>query len=141
MFLEDRDRKSPPVERSGAPGSKPSSVLIQADDLATMILAQGQDGALCRNVAIRGLDFVVEGGENNKNRQFIDLLLCRDVYVGHCSFDSTSKAGKFGMFHQVDFTQCDGTTCVHNRFHNGLAGTGVNGAVGLRNWASEVTSP
>lgn len=127
-FLEDRGFELPPVERSAAHAIKPSSVLIQADNLATMIVAHGQDGALCRNVAVRGLDFVVEGGENNKNRQFIDFLQCQDVYVGHCSFDSSSKAGKFGMFHQVDFTQCDGTTCIHNRFHNGVTGTGVNGA-------------
>lgn len=127
-FVEERDPKLPPVERSTANETGQASILIQADNLVTMIAARPQDKEPCRNVAVRGLTFVVEGGETNKNQQFIDFTQCRDVYVGHCSFDSSSKAGKFGMFHQVDFTQCDGTACVHNRFHNSLAGTGANGA-------------
>ncbi len=128
VFLGEQGRTSPPVERSVTADRQPSSILIQADELPTMIIAHGQENAPCRNIAIRGLDFVVEGGKGNKNRQFVDFLQCQDVYVGHCSFDSSSRAGDFGMFHQVDFTQCDGTSCIHNRFHNGLAGTGVNGA-------------
>jgi hypothetical protein len=127
-FVEDRDPTMPPVERPAAKDVGGATTLIQADNLGTMIAARPHGDEACRNVALLGLNFIVEGSENNKNQQFIDFTQCRDVYVGHCSFDSSSKAGKFGMFHQVDFTQCDGTTCVHNRFHNSLAGTGVNGA-------------
>ncbi len=127
-FVEDRDPKMPPVEKSAAKEVAGASTLIQADNLGTMIAARPRGDEQCRNVAVRGLNFIVEGSENNKNQQFMDFTQCRDAYVGHCSFDSSSKAGRFGMFHQVDFTQCDGTTCIHNRFHNSLAGTGVNGA-------------
>lgn len=133
-FLEDRGPESPPAQRPADSDTKQSSVLVQADHVATMIVVDQQGDALSHNIAVRGLDFVVEGGPGNKNRQFIAFQQCRDVYLGHCSFDSSDMSGKFGMFHQVDFTQCDGTTCIHNRFHNALAGTGTNGAA----WTPEL---
>ncbi len=112
----------------GLAGLGSQSVIIQGDTMANMISAKGSVSTPCENPSIRFLTFKMQGGASNVCWSFANFDHCRNAFVSNCSFDSLSQAGPFGMFHQVDFTLCDGVVVTHNVFKNCLAGTGMNGA-------------